>query len=90
MNTNLAFNVATLILVAIVIGVCIPNVYYFEKLYNDGGTQSMGPHSCMLMLIINIILMLIAFCLAVWSVVRMFGSDDSKQSTQRARVGFSL
>ena len=73
MDHHLTFNVAVILLSALVLAVSIPNIYYYEQLYANGGTQNMGSHSCLFMTILNIAPLILSTIMGAWGVIRVLG-----------------
>lgn len=69
---HLPFNTAVLIFCALAIAAFIPNIYYFENMYANGGTPHIGKTSCAFMMIVNIIGLILSAIILTWAVIRLF------------------
>lgn len=68
--------VSVLVFSVFLIAVFIPNIYYYEKIYNDGGTQSIGSQSALAMAVVNIVGLVVAALMSVWMVVLLFNHSE--------------
>jgi len=82
MDLHFTFNIAILAFTVSLLAILIPNIYFFEKIYNSGGTQNIGKHSALIMVVFNGLGTFLAFMFMIWAVVRMFsGKSESTKSS---------
>lgn len=72
MEEELVFNVILVIFTALMIADSIACIVYFNSVYQGGGTPKIGKTWSLLMLIFSIILMIFAFFIFMWAIVRIF------------------
>jgi hypothetical protein len=81
MDTHLTFNVAVILFCTTLIALIIPNIYYFENLHSNGGSQSVNKHSSLIMIIANITGLLLVFGILVWAIIRVFSTETTQSSS---------
>lgn len=72
MDIHLTFNIGVIIFTIAIMGVLIPNIFYFEQIYNSEGTQNMGKHSAIVMVLLNSLALFFDFLILLWAVIRFF------------------
>ena len=79
------FKIIVTLLSAVIIGVTIANLVYFNKI-RTGSCDSVSSGEATTMLWINIILLVIAAVVFIWSLYRLFVSHDTRQKVQHYMI----
>ena len=79
------FKIIVTLLSAIIIGVTIANLVYFNKI-RTGTCNAVSSGEATTMLWINVILLVIAAVVFIWSLYRLFVSHDTRKQVQHYMV----
>lgn len=80
-SPHLPFNTVVMAVCVGLIAQTVPNIYFYQNLYNGGGTPTIGKTSAGVMLAFNILALVAEVCLLVWSVIRIFTDKHHKKSS---------
>ena len=79
------FKIVVFILAAIVVGVSIANIVYFNRI-RDGTCQAVSRNSATTMLWVNVILLVIAILVLLWSLWRMIFTSETREKVKHYMV----
>lgn len=87
-SPHLPFNVSVSVFCILLIALFIPNIYYYENIYSNGGTSSMGKNSAMVMIVLNIIALIVSALILLWSSMKFF--EDHTSHGSKSYSGFKF
>lgn len=83
---HLSFNMAVSLLMLGMIGISIPNIYYFESIYSNGGTPHIGKTSAAIMFAFNILSIVVESVFFIWAIIRIFSDYAATKPTGKGGI----
>ena len=81
---HLSFHMVIAVFCLFLIGETIVNIYYYNSLYNNGGTPHIGKTSSGIMFAFNILALVLEVCVFVWAVLNIFSGTGHLGSKKEA------